>query len=84
MTAQALAQTEGFDLVLCCYVNATERVQVIRISEIPNWYFERVVFPGQKLLFEAPAEADLEIHTGMASAVLADRITCESLQVGEA
>ncbi len=51
--------------ILCCYVNATSKIQVARISDIPNWYFERVVFPGQKLLFETSPEAHLEIHTGM-------------------
>jgi DNA-directed RNA polymerase specialized sigma24 family protein len=38
--------------VLCCYVNATSQIQVARITNIPKWYFERVVFPGQRLIFE--------------------------------
>ncbi len=69
--------------ILCCYVNVTNQIQIARVSDIPNWYFERVVFPGQKLLFESPAEAHLEIHTGMASMILADRIPCECLQIYE-
>ena len=68
--------------IFCCYVNATSKIQVARISNIPNWYFERVVFPGQRLVFEAPREAQLEIHTGMmASAILSDTIPCDRLQV---
>ncbi|MBR8829116.1 MAG: DUF1830 domain-containing protein [Gomphosphaeria aponina SAG 52.96 = DSM 107014] len=68
--------------VLCCYVNATSKVQVARIANLPNGYFERVVFPGQRLLFEAPPECQLEIHTGMmASAILSDRIYCNKLLV---
>ncbi len=39
--------------ILCCYVNATSRIQIARITNIANWYFERVVFPGQRLVFEA-------------------------------
>lgn len=72
--------------LLCCYTNPTRHVQIIRISDIENWYFERVVFPAQRLMFEAPAEAHLEVHVGsMASAILADRISCKILQVrGEA
>lgn len=72
--------------LLCCYTNPTKHIQIIRISDIENWYFERVVFPTQRLMFEAPAEAHLEVHVGsMASAILSDRITCKSLQVvGEA
>jgi len=70
---------------LCCYVNATSKIQVARISNISNWYFERVVFPGQRLVFEAPQLAQLEIHTGMmASAILSDTIPCDRLVIDEA
>ncbi|CDN12496.1 MAG: DUF1830 domain-containing protein [Richelia sp.] len=68
--------------ILCCYVNATSKIQVARISNIPNWYFERVVFPGQRLVLESLAMAQLEIHTGtMASAILSDTIPCIRLAV---
>ncbi|MBD2138515.1 DUF1830 domain-containing protein [Anabaena sp. FACHB-1237] len=69
---------------LCCYVNVTSKIQVARICNIPNWYFERVVFPGQKLVFEAPLEAQMEIHTGiMASAIISDTIPCDRLAISE-
>lgn len=72
------------DRILCCYVNVTSKIQVARISNIANWYFERVVFPGQRLVFEALREAQLEIHTGMmASAILSDTIPCERLLIQE-
>lgn len=68
--------------ILCCYVNATSHIQIARITNIPNWYFERVVFPGQRLVFEALAKAQLEIHSGMmASAILSDTIPCDRLRV---
>lgn len=68
------------DKILCCYVNATSKIQIARITNIPNWYFERVVFPGQRLMFEAVPEALLEIHTGMmASAILSDTVPCHRL-----
>ncbi|MCL6435795.1 MAG: DUF1830 domain-containing protein [Leptolyngbyaceae cyanobacterium HOT.MB2.61] len=68
--------------IICCYVNATSRIQVARITNIPGWYFERVVFPGQRLVFEAVAGALLEIHCGMmASAILSDTIPCSRLRV---
>ncbi len=76
--------SESSDRFLCCYVNATNQIQIARITNIPNWYFERVVFPGQRLLFEALSDAHLEIHTGMmASAILSDTIACSSLNVPE-
>lgn len=67
--------------VLCCYVNVTSKIQIARITNIPNWYFERVVFPGQRLVFEAVPHALLEIHSGMMSAILSDTIPCDRLRV---
>src|SRR5919202_934048 len=59
-------------------------IQIARITNIANWYFERVVFPGQRLVFEAVPEALVEIHTGMmASAILSDTIPCDRLCVDE-
>ena len=70
------------DSLLCCYINATNQIQVARITNVPNWYFERVVFPGQRLVFEAVSSGILEIHSGMmASAILSDSIPCQRLAV---
>ncbi len=70
------------NLICCCYVNSTSKIQVARITNIPNWYFERVVFPSQRLLFEASPEGQLEIHTGMmASSILSDTIPCLQIQI---
>jgi hypothetical protein len=70
------------DEICCCYVNSTSQIQVARITNVHNWYFERVVFPGQRLIFEAPSYSYLEIHTGMmASAILSDKIPCQQLIV---
>lgn len=70
--------------IVCCYVNATSKIQIARSSNTGNWYFERVVFPGQRLVFEAPSQAVLEIHTGMmASAILSDNIPCDRLAMDE-
>jgi hypothetical protein len=72
------------DRITCCYVNATSKIQIARITNVPNWYFERVVFPGQRLMFEAAPHALLEIHTGMmASAILSDTISCQRIRVQE-
>ncbi len=72
------------NILLCCYVNATSQIQVVRSTNIDNWYFERVVFPGQRLVFEAVPQALLEIHTGMmASAILSDTIPCQRLSIND-
>jgi hypothetical protein len=76
--------TDRSDPIHCCYVNSTNQIQVTRITNVDNWYFERVAFPGQRLMFEAPMNAYLEIHTGnIASAVMSDRIPCIRLQIAE-
>lgn len=70
--------------LVCCYVNATSKIQIARIANIANWYYERVVFPGQRLVFQTPPQSILEIHTGMmASAILSDKIPCDRLCVIE-
>ena len=77
-----LPQDNANDEICCCYVNSTSQIQVARITNVNNWYFERVVFPGQRLIFEAPIYSYLEIHTGMmASSILSDKIPCQQLTV---
>jgi hypothetical protein len=64
----------------CRYTNTTASVQIARMTDLPNGYFERVVFPGACLLFEAPAASHLEILTGtVVSAIVSDRIPCDHL-----
>ncbi len=68
--------------ILCSYKNKTPTVQIIRITNIPNWYFERVIFPGELLLFEAFPEAVLEIYISEeARPILGDRFLCDCLKV---
>lgn len=67
---------------ICAYVNATSSVQVGRIANIPNWHFERVIFPGQRLIFEAPETGILEIYTGQwANVILAAKIACSKIKI---
>lgn len=74
--------SDDAEVILCCYVNATSKIQIARITNVPDWYFERVVFPGQRLLFESVRVAQLEIHTGMmASSILSDTIPCRRLAI---
>jgi hypothetical protein len=77
---KTLLLSKQSDWIVCSYVNATRQIQILRIANIPHWYFERVIFSGQRFWFEAPPNADLEIHTGMmASAILSDKIQCNRL-----
>lgn len=79
---KTLVISDESDWIVCNYVNTTSQIQVLRIANIPNWYFERVIFPKQLFHFEAPADAELEIHTGfIASAILSDKIHCNRLRI---
>lgn len=76
--------SEYSERILCFYANATSQVQMARIKNIPNLHFERVVFPGQRLFFEAVPNAQLEIQTGITDdEIISDRITCNCLRVCE-
>lgn len=74
------------DRVFCCYTNDANEIMLVRIVNISNWYFERVIFPGEKLLFEALPEAELEVYTKAVSktaplkTILCDRLTVKERQ----
>ncbi len=72
------------DRCLCYYVNATSQLQMVRISHPVTGRFERMIFPGQRLLFEASPDALLEIHAHRAtSPSLLAQIPCQQLRVQE-
>ncbi len=67
--------------ILCRYLNDTDKCQIIRISNIPYWFFERTVFPGNVVMFKAFSNALLEVHTGVfSSSILSDVIPCDRLR----
>lgn len=66
---------------LCCYHNKTKQIHSIRIVDGFKIQLERIVFPKQKFLFEAPMESDLEITTSKAGGLHVERVPCQKLQV---
>jgi len=70
-------------MLLCHFFNHRNQVVIARISNIPNWYLERVVFPAQRFLFEAPEEAVLEIHSPEQGTIHEDTIACRELSTSE-
>ncbi len=70
--------------ILCFYVNGTSHIQIARITNIPNFHFERVIFPGQRLMFEAVPTDRLEVQTCvMDDEIITNRISCSYLCVNE-
>lgn len=63
---------------LCYYQNLTSQIQTIRIDQT----LEKVVFPGDRILFHAAPEAVLEIYSSTPTGfVQIDRLSCLQLQV---
>lgn len=67
---------------MCCYHNQNAHIQIIRIKGTDGQCFERVVFPGQRLMFQANPDSTLDVISAQsASALVADRIQCHRLCV---
>lgn len=83
MTSTGNSQvTNTSTLTLYSYTNPTNALQVIRIINVPNGYFEKVIFPKQRLLFETQPEAELEVYAShQGQAVLENKIPVVCLQV---
>ncbi len=65
--------------LLCGYINATSQIQIAKISD--NSEFEKVIFPYEKLLFDAPEESELKIFIEIAGETsLFASIPCQQLQ----
>jgi sucrose-6-phosphate hydrolase SacC (GH32 family) len=48
--------------MLCYYKNESQTLQILTIDNVEDWYFERLVYPEERLAFEAPEMAQLQIH----------------------
>jgi len=68
--------------IQCTYTNRSAELQIVRIENIPGWYFERVIFPGQTMGFCATAQAIAQIYTcDHAGCLLDDHIRCCNLSI---
>lgn len=76
---------DSLDSILCFYINPTSQIQIARITNIPNYYWERVVFPGQQLMFTSVTSAILEVHTSGNTTLIGKRdlISCDDLYIDE-
>jgi hypothetical protein len=68
---------------LCCFFNDSPLVAILRITNIPNWYCERVVFPKERFMFSAPPTAELEVYRYTDIGMTHDTIPCEKLRVSD-
>lgn len=75
----ALRTSEWSERILCYYQNTSNQLQVARLKLPAGQLFERIVFPGQRFLFESLPDATLEILTQTTQKL----IQCGQLQVCE-
>jgi hypothetical protein len=73
-------------LMLCCYQNHSPKIQIIRSVDSPRqplpWHLERVIFPGQRLLFEAPRQSKIHVYSSNPVGMLVDdTVLCDRIQV---
>jgi Domain of unknown function (DUF1830) len=84
MTNSPSVPSDSTDRILCYYANATNELQRVCIKNSSNGCFERIIFPGQRVFFEARPDALLEIHARTsANTTLLDQIPCHHLRVNE-
>ena len=68
--------------IICAYQNKTSSLQIIKIENLKSLYWEKVVFPWQRILFNTVKEAELTIYSNdNATAILTDTIACLKLQI---
>lgn len=68
--------------ILCYYTNSSKQLQTIKLQNNPHLSLDRIVFPGEKFIFEALPEGLLEIYTFTATGLqLLQTIACSRLEV---
>ena len=79
-----MVRNNNSEQILCCYTNTTKFLQITRSKDNPAWNFERIVFPGERLLFEALPNVMLEVYTcTMGRQSISAKITCDYLRVDD-
>ena len=72
------------DAILCYYTNATTHLQRACFAGVSRSQFERMIFPNQRIMFEASPDALLEVQTCDTSGTpTIDHIPCAQLQVSQ-
>jgi hypothetical protein len=70
--------------ILCSYINRTCQLQIIKVFNLNNGDFERVIFPGQRVLFYAEPEDELEVYAGdIGKTICVAKYPCIELQIDE-
>ncbi|MGF1588248.1 MAG: DUF1830 domain-containing protein [Pleurocapsa sp.] len=64
---------------LYCYTNGISKIVISQVRTLLGKHLERVIFPGEKFLFQANNDCGLEISQQTNSGIIQDFIPCEQL-----
>lgn len=68
--------------ILCAYQNRTNSIQIIKIENVVNFYWEKVVLPWQTILFNTVKQAELKVYSNNSfTTIVSDTIPCSKLQI---
>lgn len=69
-------------IILCYYTNHTSQIQIIRLINTDRGKLEKIVFPQQRMLFEATPESQLEIVNHKDGNITKSQfISCSDLEI---
>lgn len=70
--------------ILCYYFNSSNTIQHIRVGNGNNYSLEKIIFPQQRILFEAIPEGMLEVHTKQQDQQLLEEVfSCLNLKANQ-
>ncbi|PZO35102.1 MAG: hypothetical protein DCF17_19435 [Shackletoniella antarctica] len=69
--------------MLCYHINNTCDTQNVRVMSEAMCHFERIVFAGERILFEAFPGSYLEIYSSRLEGTRMSRVACRLLRVND-
>ena len=70
--------------IFCYYTNSSSKMQLIRVTQSLNLNSEKIVFPQERMLFEAMPQGQLEIYnTSATDSKCVQKIPCQNLEVNQ-
>ena len=83
--SNSLPECVGDIEITCQYHNATNRFQIVRIDNIPCFFLERALLPGDRFTFKASPQALVKVFTHeYIGACLSALIPCFHLKLSSA
>ena len=70
--------------ILCYYTNSSCKIQLIRVNQSLNLNSEKIVFPQERIFFEATPQGQLEIYTtSKTQPRFVQMIPCQNLEINQ-